>query len=338
MKIISQTPCRLSLAGGGTDVYPFAFKYGGQVLSVAIDLYHTVILMPHIQPNIEIQALGEKRQFSLFKLPLAYGEDPKFDLIRAILNFFRLKFPSGFSLEIVSPKQNLLGLGRSSSAAVGIISAINAWLKIKISPLELGLLVFRLETEELSWIGGKQDALAAAFGGSNLMTFGPGEKIEVFPIKLSKKIIASLKQHIFMVFVGGDRHSSKQQQNLIKGMLDQKKLKALTAIKNSVTPAKAALHKANWKLLGQIIDKSWEDKKKSNSLVTNKEIDKFYNLAKRNGAYGGKISGSGGAGHMFFLIPSEKKSTAIKALTQAGAKLVNFDLDFKGVTVKKYDN
>ena len=137
-----------------------------------------------------------------------------------------------------------------------------------------------------------------------------------------------------MIFVGGDRHSSTQQKQLVKGMSDKAKLKALLALKNAVAPAITVLKREDWQGLGKILHQGWEDKKKSNPLVTNEIIDKFYNLARQNGAYGGKISGSGGAGNMFFLIPPEKKSTAIKALVSTGAKLVNFKFDFKGVTVK----
>ncbi len=334
MTIISKAPCRISLVGGGTDVNPFAYKYGGKVLNLAISLYHTVSLTPFTNSKVHLKALGEKRQIDNLVETLAYGQDPKFDLIRAIINHFRPKIPSGFSLQVSSPKANALGLGRSGSAGVAIIAAFNAWLQTNLTPLEMGLLASRLEVAELGWPGGKQDSLAAVFGGINLMVFGPGDQVKVKPIKLPAQTITALKQRTFMIFVGGDRHSSTQQKQLVKGMSDKAKLKALFALKNAVLPGITALKQANWSDLGQILHQGWKDKKKSNPSVTNETIDKFYRLARQNNAYGGKISGSGGAGNMFFLIPPEKKSTAIKALVSAGAKLVNFKFDFKGVTIK----
>jgi len=198
----------------------------------------------------------------------------------------------------------------------------------------MGHLAADLEVNQLGWPGGKQDSLAAAFGGFNLMTFGPGSKTTVRPVKLSPKTITALKQRTFMVFIGGNRHSAKQQAELIKGMADKDKLKALFALKDSVDDTVKALKNQNWQVLGSLLHQGWQNKKKSNPAVTNQLIDKIYNLAKKNGAYGGKISGSGGAGHMFFIIPPSKKPTAIKALVKAGAKHIKFDFDFKGVIVK----
>ena len=338
MKIIAQAPCRISLVGGGTDVDPFASTYGGKVFNLAINLYHICTLIPHSKSEIYLEALGEKRILPKLTQPLEYGQDPQFDLIRAIINYFRLKIPAGFSLQVISPKANALGLGRSGSAAVAIIAVFNSWLKTGLAEKEISLLASRLEVKELSWPGGKQDSLAAAFGGINLMIFGPGDKVAVQPIKLASKTIATLKQRTFMVFVGGDRHSATQQKQLVKCMSDKAKLQAMLALKNAVPSAITALKQEDWSGLGQILHQGWEDKKKSNPSVTNATIDKFYNLARKNGAYGGNISGSGGAGNMFFLIPPEKKPLAVKALVKAGAKLVDFDFDFQGVTVKQYDN
>jgi len=334
MKIVSQAPCRISLVGGGTDVDPFASQHGGKVLNLAINLYNRTSLTPWDKPIVKLQALGEKRTIPDLKQPLKYGQDPKFDLLRAIINHFRLHIPSGFSLTITQTNTSLLGLGRSGSAAVSLIVAFSHWLNQEISHLDMGLLAADLEVNQLGWPGGKQDSLAAAYGGINLMTFGPGNKTAVKPIKLSSQTIAALKQRTFMVFIGGDRHSAKQQTKLIKGMADKDKLKALSALKDAVDDAVKALKNQDWQKLGSLLHQGWQNKKKSNPAVTNQLIDKMYNLARKNGAYGGKISGSGGAGHMFFIIPSSKKPAAIKALVQAGAKHVKFDFDLKGVTVK----
>ncbi len=334
MKIVSKAPCRISLVGGGTDVDPFASEHGGKVFNFAISLYNQTNLTPWNRPEVSLEALNEKRTIPDLKQPLKYGQDLKFDLLRAIINHFRSSIPSGFNLTITQTTDSLLGLGRSGSAAVSIIAAFTHWLKQSMSPLDMGLLAARLEVDELGWPGGKQDSLAAAFGGFNLMTFGSGNKATVKPIKLSSKTITALKQRTFMVFIGGDRHSAKQQVELIKGMSDKNKLKALFALKDSVDDTVKALKNQDWQTLGSLLHQGWQNKKKSNPAVSNQAIDSLYEIARKHGAYGGKISGSGGAGHMFFIIPPSKKSAAIKALVQAGAKHIKFDFDFKGVTVK----
>ena len=337
MKIISQAPCRISLVGGGTDVDPFAFQYGGQVINLAIDLYHQVTLIPQKNPNLKLEALGESRvinQIYGFK----YHQDPKFDLIYAILNFFKPQINSGFTLTVIGPKHSPLGLGRSGSAAVAIIAAFNAWLNTKLTPLDIGLLAAQLEIKELGWPGGKQDSLVAALGGLNLMNFGPGNQVKVEPIKLDQSSLKALKENLFMIYIGGNRHSGYQQKTLISGMSDKDKLQALINLKSAVSPALKALKSADWPALGRILRQAWEDKKISNPQVSNPQINKLYDIVLTHGAYGGKISGSGGAGNMFFIIPPEKKPAAINALINQSAKLVNFNFDFKGVKVAVYDD
>lgn len=337
MKIISSAPCRISLVGGGTDVDPFAWQYGGQVINLAIDLYHQVVLIPQQKPQLKLEALGESRLINqIYCFP--YHQDPKFDLIYAILNFFKPQISSGFTLTVTGPQHSPLGLGRSGSVAVAIIAAFNTWLNTKLTPLDIGLLAAQLEIKELGWLGGKQDSLAAALGGLNLINFGPGDQVKVEPLKLDQSKLKALKENLFMIYIGGDRHSSSQQKTLISGMADKDKLQALINLKSAVSPVLKALQSADWPALGKVLHQAWEDKKASNPQVTNPKIDKLYNIAMVHGAYGGKISGSGGAGNMFFIIPPEKKSAAINALINQRVKLVNFDFDFKGVKVNTYDH
>lgn len=335
MKIIATSPCRISLIGGGTDVDPFASQYGGKVLNLAISLYHQAILTPHLNKNINISALGSQLNLDSYSTKLSYGNDPKFDLIRAIINYFQPRLKSGFSLVITGP-DHVLGLGRSGSVAVAVISALNYWLKTKLSLKAIGLLAADLEIIELGWSGGRQDSLAAVFGGINIMDFGPGKKISVQPVKLHSEQIKSFLDWTFMIHIGGDHHSYRQQEKLIQGMSNQQKLSALKSLKAAVPLAVKALKASDWQALGTILHQGWLAKKKSNPIVANKFIDQVYQQSINCGALGGKVAGSGGAGNMFFIIPPEKKPLAIKSLTALGAELVPFTIDFQGVKVEKY--
>lgn len=339
MRILSRAPCRISLAGGGTDVDPFASVHGGQVLNLAINLYHTVTLNPVPGSEITLEALGEQRSLWLADSPFVYGEDRKFDLLRAIINFFLKKIPSGFCLRVDSPVFNALGLGRSGSVAAAVIGAFNEWLKMEMSRLEIGFLASRLEIEELGWPGGRQDPLVAVFGGVHHMLFGPGNAVSVNRLPLSQDSMEALHQRTLMVFVKGDRYSSDQQKGFVRSMSDVEKLEAMMNLKNSVPLATAALRAQAWSELGRILHEGWENKKKSNPLVTNNTIDRFYSLALQHGAYGGKISGSGAAGSMLFLIPSERKRRAGQAFAAAGAEIVDFSFDEDGLVVQTlYDD
>ncbi|MFH0943517.1 MAG: hypothetical protein V1810_05110, partial [Candidatus Beckwithbacteria bacterium] len=302
MKIISQAPCRISLVGGGTDVDPFASEFGGKVLNLAINLYYQVELQPRQDDQILLSALNQQRQLSLKDLPLPYRKDPQFDLLRAILNHFQPYFSSGFSLSVSTQAESVLGLGSSAAASVAVIQAINHWRNLKLSKTQIADLAYQMEVKELSWPGGKQDQYASAFGGINLMTFGPGSKVMIKPIVLSADLLADFKRHLLLFSIGGRRHSARQQQQLIKGMTNLTKHQALLRLTAAVDQAVLALNQRDWLNLGKLFDQAWQDKKKSNPAVTNDQIDKLYQQAISHGAYGGKISGSGGAGHMFFLV------------------------------------
>ena len=336
MKIIAQAPTRIGLIGGGTDVNPFASRYGGKILSFAITLYHRVTLVPRHDKRILLENLGEVREFEdiATKLP-AYGEDKKFDLVYAILNHFKNKFPSGFNLYDRFEGNHSSGLGSSGSAAVAIIGAFNHWLKLKMTKRNIALLAWKMEAKELGWVQGKQDQLTAAFGGVNLLTFGPGEDFEVKSLKLSHKTKQELRGWMLMCFTGGSRHSSRLQKELQKGMLEKEKIQALMALKRAIDHAQKALEKQDWEELGKLLDRAWENKKKSNPAATNERIDYLYKVAKEQGVLGGKIMGAGGEGHMFFLCPPDKQKRVIGALGAEGAKLVNFDLDEEGLVVQE---
>ena len=336
MTIVAQAPCRISLVGGGTDVDPFASKYGGQVLNLAVSLYHTATLIPHPDKTITVTALNKTLIIESYARKLTYGQDPQFDLVRAIINHFRLKFTSGFSLTVIGP-DNVLGLGRSGSAGVAMIAALNAWLNTNLTCQQIGLLAADLEINELGWAGGRQDSFASAYGGINLIKFGPGKKIIVSPIKLASAQITALQRWTFMVYVGGHHFSYHQQEKLIQGMNDHAKIAALQALKQSVPDAIQALKAGDWPLLGKLLHQAWLDKKKSNPIVTNQFIDQVYARALASGVLGGKVAGSGGAGNMFFIIPPAKKSVAIKAVTALGVQLIPFNFDFQGVRVS-YDH
>lgn len=335
MKIIVTAPTRCGLIGGGTDIDPFAAEHGGKILSIALNLRMKAELIPHASPVVELESLGEKRILINLKKRLSYGKDPKFDLIRAIINFFHQDIPSGFCLKTsaTADPYQMMGLGGSGAVAVAAICAFNYWLQKNMSPLEIALLAARLEVEELGWPGGKQDQLAASFGGINLFTFGPDTEIGVAPQKFTKEKIKKLRDWSLMFFVGGYRHSKEQQAILKNGMTEAEKTQALINLRDSVDKAIDFIEKGNMNNLGEILHSAWQDKKRSNPIVSNEVIDDFYETARQLGALGGKIMGAGGAGNMFFIAPPETHKAIKEAFVNKGAQSVDFDFDFDGVKI-----
>jgi|SRR3990167_5613452 len=334
MKIVVTAPTRCGLMGGGTDVDPFAEKHGGKILSIALNLRMKAELVPHASPIVYLESLGEKRTLINLDKKLNYGKDPKFDLIRAIINYFHKSIPSGFYLKTSAMAENLMGLGSSGATAVAIINAFNSWLKKNMSPMEIALLASRLGIEELGWPGGRQDELTASFGGINLLTFGPGRDIGIIPQKFAKEKIKKLSDWIMMFFIGGYRHSKEQQAILKNGMTEKEKTQALINLRDAVDKVINFIEEGNMVNLGKIFHSAWQDKKKSNPIVSNDIINDFYEIAIKLGVLGGKIMGSGGAGNMFFIAPPEKHNILKKAFISRGARPIDFGFDFEGAKIK----
>ena len=334
MKIVVTTPTRCGLMGGGTDVDPFAAKHGGKILSIALNLRMKAELIPYSSPIVRLESLGEKRILINLNKKFNYGKDPKFDLIRAIINYFYESIPSGFYLKTSAMAENLMGLGTSGATAVAVINAFNSWLQKNMSPMEIALLASKLEIEELGWPGGRQDQLVASFGGISLLIFGPGTAVKVIPKKFTKQKIKKLRDWSMMFFVGGFRHSKEQQAILKNGMAEKGKTQALINLRDSVDKVINFIEEGNMVNLGKILHSTWQDKKKSNPVASNDVINDFYDRALKLGALGGKIMGSGGAGNIFFIAPPEKHNIIKKAFISKGVLAVDFGFDFEGAKIK----
>ncbi len=332
MIITSVAPTRIGLIGGGTDVNPFAYEYGGQVLSLAISLYHTVTLTSNDSQYISISALDKTCHFRLDKLQnLQKNKD--FELINVIINHFMDKIPSGFDLTVKFSGLSTSGLGTSASVAVAIIGAFNKWLNLKMSRLDIAILAWDLENNKLGWLTGKQDQLAAAFGGVNLFSFGPGNKVGIEELSLSESQLNELQNWTLLCFLGSTRNSGSIQKKLVKHMRDFDKQKNLFALKDSVSEVLDYLNNNDFVNLGIVLDEVWIEKKLSNPNASNDYIDKIYSLARVNGSLGGKVMGAGGGGHMFFFAPPSKHAQLKSILEKEGVKFIDFNFDFEGVKV-----
>lgn len=336
MRIFSQAPTRISLIGGGTDVNPFASKFGGKVLSFAINLQHHVSLEPIKSKEVIIETGGIKKRKSLGDR-LEYGKDEGFDLVYAIINYFRPFVKTGFKLKVDFDGESSGGLGSSASAAVSIIGVFNHWLKRGLTRMEIAFLAWRMEVEELGWPGGKQDQLAAVFGGVNLLTFGLKDSAGVIPLDLPPGLIKKMRAWILLFYIGGKRHSGDLQKKLTRGMDERERIEALKKLKRGVGLVIKKLRKGDFKLVGKVLDGAWEFKKRSNPAIATGRINDLYELAKKNGALGGKIMGAGAGGHMFFICPPKNQSKVISALKEDNCQVVDFEFDFEGLKTWQKD-
>jgi D-glycero-alpha-D-manno-heptose-7-phosphate kinase len=334
MLIRSKAPLRLGLAGGGTDVSPYSDLYGGGILNATINLYAYATIVPANDGKI----IFETADGSLVKESLSIPEikpEGIFDIHAGIYNRIAKMFPDkqlSFRLitSIDAPQQS--GLGTSSTLAVAILGAFVEWLKLPLGEYDIAQMAYEIERSDLGMAGGKQDQYSATFGGINFMEFYK-DKVIVNPLRIKDSYLDELAHNLVLYYTDTSRLSSqiiqKQQQNVIND--DKTAIEAMHQLKNQAVMMKEALLRGNLNEIGKILDFGWKFKKQMASGITNSSLDKIYSTAIQNGATGGKISGAGGGGYMFFYCPGNTRFRVIESLKQFGGYTERYEFTTQGL-------
>lgn len=339
MLIRSRVPLRISFGGGGTDVSPYCDKYGGYVINTTINRYATVTIKPTNNKDIVIKSIDYDKTIK-FDIDQFLAYDGQLDLIKGVINYMKNNYSvnQGFELYIQNDAPPGSGLGSSSAICVALIGAFQEWLKLPLTPYDISELAYKIERIDLKIKGGRQDQYAAAFGGFNFMEFYDSKTI-VNPLKLRKDIINELNHSLILAYVGGSHNSSEILDKQIKNVKNknEKSVEAMHEIKNIAIEMKNALVIGKLGKFGLLMDKAWNYKKQMASGISNEKIDKIYEEAKKAGALGGKISGAGGGGFMFFFADIDKRYEVIKALKNVGAEIINYTFEDKGLHTWKVE-
>ncbi len=326
--IKARAPLRIGIAGGGTDVDPYASEKGGLVFNTTIDKYAYCTLVPNDSNVMSVIS----PDYGVFKAPLDKGElsyDGNMDIFKAVTNHFGVK--NGFDAYIYSDVPPGSGLGGSSTLMVAIIGAVTEWLGIKLKKYEMADLAYRLEREDIGLKGGKQDQYAAVFGGFNLMSFTK-TGVKVKSLKLRESIIEELEERSLLCYTGKVRESADiiaSQVSDLKSHVSSEE--AYDESKKLAVRISKALQDGDINETGELLNLAWEQKKKFTAKVTNPTIDALYSTAIENGAIGGKVSGAGGGGFMYFICERGKKMDVAEKLRAQGAEISNFIFDSHGV-------
>ena len=210
MIIRSKAPLRLGLAGGGTDVSPFADLYGGSILNATINLYAHATIIPNDNNTIELIALDQdKRQSHDSSLNLEL--DGQLDLLKGVYNRIAKDYldkPLSFTLQTHVDAPPGSGLGSSSTLVVAIIGAFAHWLKLPLGEYDVAHLAYEIERIELGLAGGRQDQYAATFGGFNFMEFYKDDKVIVNPLRVKTKYVNELQHNMVLFYTGTSRRES----------------------------------------------------------------------------------------------------------------------------------
>ena len=320
MIIRSKAPLRLGLAGGGTDVSPYSDLYGGAILNATISLYAYTTIEP-LESNRIVFSSPDAGKEEVYEATSELPTDGYFVLAKGVYNRVVRDFthkPLSFKItsHVDSPAGS--GLGTSSTLVVSILGAFAEWLKLPLGEYDLARLAYEIERKELNMAGGKQDQYAATFGGFNYMQFLQDDKVIVNPLRIRQRYQDELAHNLLLYYT----ETSHVSAEIIQGQIDNVKAKNNTSIeamhqlKEQAVWMKESLLKGDIDAIGEILNFGWEHKKKTAANISNPLLDDIYQTALAAGATGGKVSGAGGGGFMFFYCPGTSRYAVEKALTE----------------------
>ena len=332
MTVRARAPLRISFGGGGTDVSPYCDERGGAVLSATIDRYAYATLVPG-GDQISVRSIDYDVSVT-FDLEEEFVYDGQLDLAKAVLGHFRELGGLGGGLEVFlhndAPPGS--GLGSSSAITIALVAALAEHTRLSLDTYELAELAFRLEREDVGIKGGRQDQYASAFGGINFIEFEKDATV-VNALRLRPELVYELEYNLVFAYVGGQHFSShiieKQIGNFERG--EGEAVAAMDRIKEIALEMKRALMLGRLGEFGTLLDEGWRNKKLMAEGISNTRVDGIYEAAREAGAVGGKISGAGGGGFMFFLCSPERRFAVQDALRRRGAELVNLGFVQEGV-------
>ncbi len=319
--IISRSPLRITLGGGGSDVKSYYGEHGGFLISAAIDKYIYITLHETFVNDLIIKYSKYERVES--------ADQIQHPIIREALKLLNI---TNTNIELVSiadiPEGT--GLGSSGSFTCALLKALHSYKKNIIHPNELAEQACHIEIDLLHEPIGKQDQYISAYGGITCFDFNKDDTVKAYPLKISNETLYNLEDNLLLFFTGYSRSASsilKEQDDKSKSH-DTSMTENLHYIKNIGLLSKKALESGNLNKFAELMNEHWEYKKQRSGNMTNPKIDEWYNIAIKNGAIGGKLVGGGGGGFLMFYTNQNTKLR--KAMSKEGLKEISFNFDFTG--------
>ena len=322
--IITRSPLRISLGGGGTDLPSYYRKHSGFVLSAAINRYVYITINEAFRPRIILK-------YSKLE-DVERWEDIQHPIIREAL---RLTGVQGPYLEIVSLSDIPAGtgLGSSGSFTTALLRALHTMNRNFVPPRELAEQACHIEIDLLKEPVGKQDQYIAAFGGITCFEFLPDDRVVAEPLKIASETLANLEDNLLLFFTGASRSAAEVLRDQDTRTRDNasEMLENLHHTKHLGHASRDALLAGDLRKFAELMHVHWEHKKKRSPGISSSLIDEMYELARANGALGGKLIGAGGGG--FLMLYTEDKTRLRAAMRGAGLREVRLQFDFSGTSV-----
>ena len=313
----SKAPFRISLGGGGTDMPDYCKYHTGAVINTTIRLFTHTSLELRDDTKVTFKWINkdefEEHDFS-DELDCSYG----LKLFKATHNHICKQYniePIGYDIISNQDVPTGSGLGTSSTLIVSLIGVYMELFNLPLGEYDIAEMAIQIERVELKENGGKQDQYAAAFGGFNYMEF-KGDDVIVNPLRIKDSVQDEMENNVVLYFINFTRNSSDVLTEQIQKMKDKNKTSTLSlhALVEQAKLMKDCLIKGAIDDLGEILDYGFQQKKMLAKGISTPEIELLYKTALEAGATGGKISGAGGGGFMFFYCPNNTKYDVINAL------------------------
>jgi len=319
-RVRARAPLRISFAGGGTDLPFYADTFGGCVLNATIGLFTHCFIELRNDSKVRFIALDHEQEIEA-DADTNVTPMGMLALHAAVHRRIVRQFLCGRSLPVTvmtdSEAPPGSGLGSSSTLVVAMVEAYRELLGLPLGEYDVANLAYQIERIDVGQAGGRQDQYAAAFGGINFMEFN-GEQAIVNPLRIRSATLTELEAMLVLYSTGISRDSAKiiteQSASLRSG--HEGSLEALHQIKRDAYATKHALLQNDLREFATTLRRSWEAKKRTASGISNQEIERIHALATDAGAWSGKVSGAGGGGFLFFLVPPERRPHLLRVLRQ----------------------
>ena len=319
--IITRSPLRITLGGGGTDLPSYYRKFGGFLISAAIDKYVFVTVMRPFTAGIFL------KYSQLEKTSLV--DEVQHPILREAIRLLDFKTPQ-IEVTTLADIPAGTGLGSSGSFTTALLKALFAHRRRLLLPDELARLACHIELDILKEPIGKQDQYIAAYGGITCFEFNSDDSVNAYPLQIGMDTLFDLEDNLLLFFTGFSRSASAilKDQDKRSEEKDEEMLSNMHYVKELGLRSKELLCTGRTSDFGALMHEHWEHKRNRSQGMSNPQIDEWYELGMKNGALGGKLVGAGGGGFLMFY--AEDRNCLRHAMSKAGLEEVRFRFDFEG--------
>lgn len=318
--IITRTPLRISIGGGGTDLPSYYRRFGGALISSAIDKYIFIGINKSFSYDYQIK-------YSKFERVAAVN-DIRHPIVREALRLHNM--PPALEIISMADIPAGTGLGSSGTFAVGLLRALYAMQRRHVTSEEVAREACHIEIDILKQSIGKQDQYIASYGGLTFFEFLPDDSVRVSPLKISEQTLSDLEENLLLFFTGYSRAAADilEDQHRRTSNGDAEMIENLHYVKELGAHIKTALEAGETEKFGRLMHEHWQMKQRRSSNMSNEAVNRWYEVGRNAGAAGGKMVGAGGGG--FLLFYTRDRTSLRAAMAKEGLPEVPFCFDHDG--------